>query len=104
MGNCNRVTKSALMEEMLLPESRRTSWVMCWRRAIVVQTGEVDDVEAWTCGGSLVVGETGEVDDVEMWTCGGGTPHISFPGAQRGTHHRLTGCSASAGDFCHFQQ
>ena len=106
VGSCNRVPKSALMEEMLLPESRRTSWVVCWRRAIAVQTGDVDDVEAWTCGGGLIVGETGEVDDVETWTCGGGspygTPRISFPGARRRRQRRLIGRSASVGDFATF--
>ena len=61
VGSCNWATKSSLMEEML-PELRRTSWVVCWRSAIVVQTGEVDDVEAWTC-------ESGPPY---------GTPHISF--------------------------
>ena len=55
VGSCNWATKSALMEEMLLPKSRRTSWVVCWRWAIVVHTGEVDDVEAWMCGGDFIV-------------------------------------------------
>ena len=62
LRSCNWASKSVLMEEMLLPESRRTSWVVCWTRAIVVQLGEVDDVEAWMCWG-------GSPYD---------TPHITF--------------------------
>ena len=47
--------------------------------------------------------QTGEVDDVEAWTCGGGspcgTPRISFPTAQRGRRRWLIGRSTSFVDF-----
>ena len=50
VGSGNWATKSSLMKEMLLPKSRKIYWVLCSRLEIVVQTGEVDDVEVWKCG------------------------------------------------------
>ena len=46
-----RSTKSWLMEDMLLPESKRTSCGLLRTVAMAVHTGELEDVDTCMCGG-----------------------------------------------------
>ena len=46
-----RATRSWLMEDMLLPESKRTSCGLLRIVDKVVHTGELEDVDACICGG-----------------------------------------------------
>ena len=58
-----RSTRSWLMEDMLLPDSKRTSWGLLRIVAMIVHTGELEDVDACMCGGCAPFN----------------TPRLSFP-------------------------
>ena len=81
-------TRSWLMEDMLLPESKRTSCGLLRIVAMAVHTGELEDVDACMCGGCAPFN----------------TPRLSFPTGRSGNYCQPTvlahfayvfGCSIS---------
>ena len=78
-----RATRSWLMEDMLLPESKRTSCGLLRIVAKVVQTGELEDVDACICGGCAPFN----------------TPRLSFPTGRFGNCCQLTVLAHSASEF-----
>jgi hypothetical protein len=71
VARCNCWMSCWLIEEILLPESKRTSWSLSLRQTTVEQMRRPDDDEAW------------------MWVrrASGDVPSTSFPGVQRERRH-----------------